>query len=650
MAALAACQPVPEPPLPDGCDSSEPVEGTTLVGLVACEAQLLTDGEGRGADAIIANHWVRAIVRHPESALTLLGVGGGTLVDVAPWGYRDRLHEVVPLVDGGWLDVDGFVVESDRVVVEGAVAPILGRPAPSTLGERREVAWVPDPDGPWLRAEGADGLWIHVAGDFELLDGQLWSESVLVGHDGALVEDLGGPILTDGTGLLVAPTTDGAGHLPVPVLPISGEAPDAERIALYRRGERVGHVILTGPTFHVDVPAMVDAIRAEADGRAPSPFVKPDLDVSLALGPAGTLEILLAHVGTPRPVAVSWQDRTGRSGTELLPPGGGALTLGAGSYTLDLSAGPTVAATSVRVDVPAGATETVSVTLAPVFDPGARVLVALPWHGPRSLDWRGSETRALDEAVAQGVGYAVVAPMNEVGAAEADPDVLAWIRWRNGTHLVAPAANVIAWPWSASGRQAAHGAIDPHGLDTSTALAAASVSGRETAVDLATLARLGAPWGPRPDFVRLDDPDMTPAVAWAAWFAWLDAGIALAPLGPLTWVDIADPEALSEVDIEAGLLRGQVAPTTGPLLRLTVNGAGSGDVAEVPARGSVPARVELRGAPADATVVVVGDGGREVARGQGVVLVPTTDRYLVAVAWWDGGWAATGPVWLHPPP
>jgi hypothetical protein len=40
-----------------------------------------------------------------------VGVGGATLVDVAPWGAEDAVYEVVPVVGGGWLDVDAFVIE-----------------------------------------------------------------------------------------------------------------------------------------------------------------------------------------------------------------------------------------------------------------------------------------------------------------------------------------------------------------------------------------------------------------------------------------------------------------------------------------------------------------------------------------------------------
>ena len=125
LALVAGCQPRPEfLSSSEDCQSATPSKGDVVVGPVTCDAQQIPSGEGRGSDYYLANHHFRAIIRHPETSLSMIGVDGGTLIDAAPWGYRDRLHEALPLVGGGWLDVDVFEVGDSEILVGGTVVSL----------------------------------------------------------------------------------------------------------------------------------------------------------------------------------------------------------------------------------------------------------------------------------------------------------------------------------------------------------------------------------------------------------------------------------------------------------------------------------------------------------------------------------------------
>lgn len=657
--ALLACQPRPGPRDQAACPG-RPEPGEVQASEIVCGAQLLADGEGRGSDLAMASHWLRAVIRHPESALTLTGVGGGTLIDLAPWGYRDRLHEVVPLVDGGWLEVAELDLLDDGYRVAGPVVALPDQPL-AEEGQWREVSVHLDPDGPWIRFEGADGLWIHPAGDFALLDGQL-VEAVVYGHHGSVVEDLGGAVRVDATRLLVAPSAEAWAWLD-PGQPLAGVAEGAERLVLYRGDEVVGRIDLDEEgAFDTLVSADVDGVRAEAAGHAPSPRVAPGDDLALSLGPAGALEVTVPGA---RPVRVDWSDLDGRSGVAVLPPGGGVLDLGAGQLELTLSAGPAVVPRTLRAEVPPGERETVGVTLQPRFDPGARVLASVAWPGGRSRTFRGTDATALALAAGAGISWVAVTPPDDVAAAEVPQELAGHLWARSGVLLSSwDGWTVAAWPWSPTPRQGGHGAPDVDGLAPAEALAAARGgpgSDRTTVVDLPWLEAVGLPWevDPHPDLVLLDGPgpDGPAGGAWDRWFTWLDHGGDLVPAGPRVWVDVADPTLFGRADVELALLRGNVVATTGPLVTLAVAGVVPGEVVvreRVEPNPSFPVSITVASGerPVD-HVALLGDGGVVLRQwevdGAGTFETTTTaGRWRLAVAWSDDGttWAATGPVWF----
>ena len=97
-----ACQPAGEPEFVETttCLTTPPTSGV-WVQPRQCGEQTPPGGEGTVGDLVLANAKMRAILRQPAHALTVPGIGGGTLVDIAPWGHGDVLHEAIPIVGGG---------------------------------------------------------------------------------------------------------------------------------------------------------------------------------------------------------------------------------------------------------------------------------------------------------------------------------------------------------------------------------------------------------------------------------------------------------------------------------------------------------------------------------------------------------------------
>lgn len=662
---LSACQ---QPALLPGeelvCDTGIPAPGTVRVAPVDCRAQLVAGGEGSTADTLLANHTLRVVLRHPQSAITLAGVGGATVIDAAPWGRNDDLHEAVPLVGGGWLDIEEHRLEPDGVVVAGSVVALPDRDAPGA-GTWREVRYELRPDESRIRVHGADGLWIHAAGNAELLEGQLFTSQLAYGHDGTHVEDLGGAIVVaNATELIVLPVGEAWSELAGPgARQISGTATRSNQIALFDGDELVGTIPVVADAFSSRVPGRVDGVRAEGNGRAPSKLVAPGTGLELRAGARGWVRLGISwDTARPRPVVVRWTAADGRSGVVLVDPTGQQLSFGAGDYTLSLEAGPDLRPRTFFVELEADETLHLDVAMVARFDPGSRVLARLPWPSDRSPTHRATNLIHAVDALAGGATYAVFAPENDVASVASNgPNFPRDLRWRAGSLVTKDGWSILAWPWRANAERSAHGGVNIRLLDPLTALGAASGGARGSrwlAVDLPWLQQAGAPFdvAPQPDFVRLGHPGPDGS-SWAPWFAWLDAGVDLVPTGPATWVEVPDPEVVHEVDVEGGMLLGQVCATTGPLLELEVDGAGPGDIIE-PRPDRVTrqvVRVTIHGGEQLDRAVLLGPGGailRELPVTSSSHRFQLDEHYgwLAAAAWDSDGaeWAVTGPVWRAP--
>jgi hypothetical protein len=663
LTALAACTASTSPE--SGCDTTVPGLGEVRVSIVDCGDLKVEGGEGGRGDILVANSKLRATLRHPLDSQTLVGVGGGTLVDIGPWGIDDAVHEIAPLIDGGWLDVQAMVLEDDGIRLTGEVADLPDRPTPSA-GQSAEVRWTIVPDSNWLQLTGSDGLWMHVSGATSVLDGWMWQQQIVYGHNGASVEDLGGALRIDGADRLFVGTPEQAiaAMITEDGVHLSGIAEGAERLALLSEGRPIARMALPADgVFDLDIPDRVDAVRAEAAGHRPSDTAAPNTGLQLLLGGAGTVEINATWDQRSRPFSVAWQAEDGRAGTWVLPAEGGPLALGEGAHGLVLDAGP--AWHPLVVDLVLGPDEvaTLDIELTPRFDPDVHVLAATDWLANRSRTWRGNNTHSAWLASTAGIDWIAYTPEDEVSDVTGAADNFPNIAHRNASHTTGPGWSIWSWPWDASTRSG-HGAVDIDGLAVEDVLAA-TVGGpardRYAVVDLGWLAQAPAPWAvdPLPSFVALSAPGTDGPTAWGPWFDWLDARVDLPPGGPLVWAPVADPLLVGGIDIEQALTSGLGVATTGPLVQLQVDGAHPGDIlAEANGDSDVVATVTLLGAHDVDHLALVGTGGEvlfewDLVWGDQVTLATTvrTSTWLIAVAWNDGGtaFAATGPVWVGQP-
>ena len=88
------------------CDPLELGAGQLRVKRVGCTAELPSGSDGRRGDILLQNQHLSVVFRDAPEALSKHRIGGGTLIDVAPSGEQDRLLEAIPLIEGGWMQVE----------------------------------------------------------------------------------------------------------------------------------------------------------------------------------------------------------------------------------------------------------------------------------------------------------------------------------------------------------------------------------------------------------------------------------------------------------------------------------------------------------------------------------------------------------------
>ncbi|MBN2798498.1 MAG: hypothetical protein JXX28_05060 [Deltaproteobacteria bacterium] len=614
---------------------------------MTCAEQLLAGGEGRGGDWSIATAWYRGVVRGSLDAASVPGVGGGTLVDAAPWGERDGLHEVIPLVSGGWLERVTLEPRDEGLCAAGTVRSVPGLTPSTAEGAWAEVCWVPDPWEPLLRAEGADGLWLHPIGAPRVSPAGMAAGARWYGWSGSL-QDTGGALLIDGDTLLLSTTAAAWAWGDEPLQRVSVTSAEGESLALLRGDQELARVPLTEGSWEGEVPASVSGLAVVAAGRAPSLPVAPRED--LRMEPLGAGVAHLSPHQASRPLLVRWRSLDGPwQGEALLPPGGGAVQLGEGSYELLVESGPAWVPLRLTVDLAADQTKHLGLTLLPALAHPHHALVALGAPVDRSKRWRGTDSQAITALAGGGVRYAVLAPEDDVAPTLDGAALSAWLGWRTGARLSGDGWSVLAWPWDEAPRRAARGAEDLTGLSPEDGLALAwggPGRARLTAVDLAWMGAVTLPpWKvhPLPDLLTLDHPARSD---WSRWFEWLDAGVDLKPAGPLSWVSVDDSAAL--IDVEDALLRGPLCATTGPWIDLHPLPSPAreplGHLVEVEVDGAGLTALALYGEGGERLAGAALEGGPQRLR---FVLPPT--KYAVAAAWGDEEWTVTRPLWYQTP-
>lgn len=344
-----------------------------------------------------------------------------------------------------------------------------------------------------------------------------------------------------------------------------------------------------------------------------------------------------------------------------LPAGGGRVELGEGTGAAVVSAGPTYERQDLGEITVSGTVE-IDVVLRRAITADALLFeLGRPSWPDRS--WRDRPEDRLIAAAAAGVGYSVLVADEEVATSSAAPQTA--MLHQGGSRITTDDGGVLlAWPWTADARFAAHGAVDPAGLSPLDALAAAVYGdARIVAVDAAWVRSAPAPllWDPQPRamaLASLDDLD--------DWTDVLDAGLLVAPLGPLAWLE-GVPADGSVVDADAAMLEGRVVAGNGPYIDLRVDGSGPGSLVTRQPLLAVRVRVEAPDWMPLTEARLVTTGGRELARWpledrgpvrlDRTVLVAPGDWIIATVAGDEAApplleapaWAVTAPVWITPP-
>lgn len=629
--------------------------------VLACSDQVPSGGEGRvGTDLYVATPHYRAVLRYPRDALTLSGVGGLTLLDLARWDGSDLVHEVAPLIDGGWLSITDWAVGARDITVTGQVTSLPDQ----AIAEGREVtvSWQFDPSEPRLHVEGATGWYVHGSGAVERVGRSLVRGNTVLLAEGEVTDDLGGALRFGQGGLWLDSDAEIWAWRGEQVV---GGSVDGD-LELWAGDALWGR--LPGGTVATEVPAALSHGRAVAEGRAPGPLTPLGDALDLQAGPQATIDLTWATTG-PTDASLTWVHDDGRTGQVALAAPGAEIPVGAGGVTITADAGPTWVPQTVVLSLEEDAVEPVELTFERRFEPGSWAAVGLARPSDRARSHRGSDASVLAEAAAAGLDY--VAVLAEDDTTEIEPVQLGQpqLVGHGGTLLTGDGWRIEAWPVRLSDKKNGHGTLQFPVDDPTEALqliAGGASRLRTLRVDLATLAMLGAPHEPdqAPHAVALERPDPE-LLAWADWFRWLDAGRLLVPTGPVTWVAAADPTVLTEAEVDAALRRGAVQAGSGEQLVVHIDGLRPGDLAPVELHdtsdsadsadtGTVPPTLHVE-AVSDGLLqlVVVGSSGVQWATAPALVgevpLPPLDSRWVVVVGLGPDAWVTTGPIWLDPP-
>lgn len=552
------------------CDPRELLEGEVRIKQIGCSDERLSGGEGTTGDWLLENALARFALRY-GTGLTRFETSGGTVVDASLPSRRDGLREATPLFEtpAGLEPLSAAVAtaleerDSDDVVV--AVALEVEGTTPS--GASGRFRWTLSADDPSLRIEGADAVellplapaeWVGAVAEVDPDDDV--TIEVLVGMDGEVTGQgaartfVGPTLLTAGNRVTIREALWPDGQA------MSGVSDATWIEARDDEGALLARLPVEGDTVQGLVPAAVTSLQPVRAGFRNGDEVEPGVELDLPIGPEGRLDLTVTDAnGAPLPATVLWAGSAyptdAGGGTVALPPGSGPLTVYAGPAYEAVTLDP------VRIlDRPA-----LSVALERVQPDDALVahigLLAAPDRG--SLR---SSRSVVEEAVAAGASVVVVAARDEV-AERAEPTQLAreTVVWA-GTAANDPAGGALAWPYSASVRQSAHGAAPWPILSATELLSWMSRSGRWVAVSTSWLDRAGPPWTwpVVPWFVQLHDLDDLDA-----WFAALDQGAALEPVGPVTWLHGFDAANLNSTEVQRALFEGPLAAGNGPRVTLT---------------------------------------------------------------------------------
>lgn len=656
-------------PLLFGCTDPVPVlssvscEGPSVASGTARVCRLgagdVPDGSGgRPGDYRLQNALLDVIIRGEQASLTRLSGTGGTVIGMLPESGEDPLLELQPVLEGDWFTQVELTALPDED--DGAALRLTGLDAD---GVQTELTYRLAPDSHTLHLDGARGFRLVPRIGAERVGNTVeQGDTLLIG--GGEVEDPGGELwfsLTDR--VTVGSRREAVEEALGEVIEVDGVATDAEWVEAWRGGDRLLRLpVGADGAFAGPVPAETSLLVPVAEGRRNGVGVAPGAGLALAAGPSGLLRVrAVDDAGLDLFATVRWGDQV-----HVIPPGGAALPVGPGVEDALVWAGPAFEAAWLgALEVPDDGEAEASVLLRRVTDTEEAVLARIGEQAWPDVQERRWSADILESLVGQGVGYAVLVADDEIAQdRSAEPHVADAVAVRSGSRAATDAVGQpVAWPWTANTAHAAHGAAPWPGLSADDLLAVMrGTSPREVVVDLQWLAAAQdiVPGAVPATALRLSGPQDT-----AAWLAWVDDGLALPVVGPWTWVEGLDAQAYSAVDVEARIYQGATIATTGPRIRVDIDGAGPGErvaTDDMPV-GEVVARIRVdtpAWAPVD-RVLLHGPDGEVLARWDAAPgPTPVDLRFDVEMPEWlvveaigsapspltgEVPWAVSTPVW-----
>ena len=553
---LASCT-VPSLPGDDSrCDDRELEQGEVRLRKIPCNAERISDGDGRRGDWLLENSEARFVFRAVGGSLSDVEGSAGGMVDAARPNGIDSLVELRPLE----FEFHSAAAESSE---DRGTLRILGL----HRGEEAEIVYRLAADDPVLRIE-SPASWLLAPGE----GSRLYGSTVEPGHgryvyafQAGLEADLGGSLqLSDLEAFAVGEWEEVHGWLDPNAVWAEGEA-DAAWVEAVPEG--TARLPVKDRVFGGWLPSGTESVRAAQDGCKPGVPGPLEGEGSLETGECGSM---LARVrdedGTPLPALLHWE-----GGTHPIPPGGERIALpplAAGAW---IEAGPGYEAFHAELDT--AEHPSLSVVLRRTAPEG---VLFMP-HVLASPDRRIREDGAvlLRKAAGRGAALAVLASGRVVSPFSPPGPGRLWEPWIHVQQAsFAEEGLVQAWPWSRNRNLPGFGAAPSHMLSPADLLSFSKKGGRMTMVGTDWAEDSGPlhEWEMRPDFIWVGGAEDL-----ESYYGLLGSGLPLAPLGPVTWIHGLAGRTAQPEEILMQALDHRVTAGNGPWLEIEAGGASTGE-------------------------------------------------------------------------